>query len=115
MLQQPWGGQAFGLDTLTAMYHGQQTQHILSAANFASCDDGWGPFTVGCRDGRFDFTLFFEQVVFTIVPSACFLLGALVGIVQLWGQKPKVRTTFSYYAKMVSRYSKSLIYLQTSY
>ncbi|KAH8710451.1 ABC transporter atnG [Beauveria bassiana] len=75
-------------------------QAVLGAAAFASCDDAFGPLAVGCQNGRLDFTLLFEQTLFTIVPSALFMLGAIVVIIQLWGQKPKVHVTRIYYLKM---------------
>lgn len=79
-----------------------KSQQTFGVAQFASCDDGWGPFAIGCKHGRFDFTLLFQQVFLTIVPSALFILGALVGICQLWAAKPVVKTTPRYYVKMVS-------------
>ncbi|OAA69268.1 ABC transporter, transmembrane domain, type 1 [Akanthomyces lecanii RCEF 1005] len=75
-------------------------QSVLGTAGFASCDDAFGPFTFGCRNGRLDFTLFFEQAIFTIIPSALFIIAAIVSIFQLWGLKPKVHATFIYYMKM---------------
>ncbi len=77
-------------------------QSVLGTAGFASCDDAFGPFTFGCRNARLDFTLFFEQAIFTIIPSALFIIAAIVSIFQLWGLKPKVHATFIYYMKMVS-------------
>ncbi len=77
-------------------------QAVLDFPGFASCDDAFGPIASGCHNGRLDFTLFFEQAIFTIVPSALFILGAVFGIFQLWGLKPKVYTTPRYYWKMVS-------------
>lgn len=39
----------------------------------AACnDDSFGPVVAGCRDD-FDFTLVFEESIFTILPSALFL------------------------------------------
>ncbi|OAQ99177.1 hypothetical protein LLEC1_01741 [Akanthomyces lecanii] len=75
-------------------------QAVLGTAGFASCDDAFGPLALGCRNGRLDFTLFFEQAMFTIAPSALFILAAIVSIYQLWGLKPRVRTTLVYYLKM---------------
>ncbi|OAA36504.1 ABC transporter, transmembrane domain, type 1 [Beauveria brongniartii RCEF 3172] len=94
MLEQPSAKRApsFGY-TYTA-------QAVLGTAAFASCDDAFGPLAVGCRNGRLDFTLLFEQTLFTIVPSALFMLGAIVVIFRLWGQKPKVHVTRRYYLKM---------------
>ncbi|KAJ3480929.1 hypothetical protein NLG97_g7944 [Lecanicillium saksenae] len=91
-------------------------QVVLGTTDFASCDDAFGPFVVGCRNGRLDFTLLFEQTVFAIVPSAVFILGAIVSIFQLWGQKPKVNTTSRYYFKMILSFTliaiKTLLLLQ---
>jgi hypothetical protein len=36
-------------------------------------DDKFGPVVVGCRDD-FDFTVVFEQAIFSIVPSSLFIL-----------------------------------------
>lgn len=38
-------------------------------------DFGFGPLVSGCRDDS-DFTLLFEEIMFSIVPSACFLVLA---------------------------------------
>lgn len=83
-------------------YHGQAVLGSAGLAGFAACDDTFGPFAAGCRNGRLDFTLLFEQTIFAIVPSALFILAAIAAIFQLWGQKPKVYTTLRYHVKMVS-------------
>ncbi|EGX89739.1 ABC transporter, putative [Cordyceps militaris CM01] len=76
-------------------------QAVLGAAAFASCDGALSPLlAVGCRHGRLDFTLLFEHAAFAIVPSAIFILAALVCILRLWGRKPKVYATRRYYLKM---------------
>lgn len=98
MLNSGYATLASRLQLAAASYNGQQ---LLSTAAFASCDDAFGPFTFGCRGDRFDFTLFFEQTIFTIPPSALFILGAFAGLYHLWGRKPTVNVTTSYYVKLV--------------
>lgn len=89
-------------------------QAVLGTYGFASCDDGFGPFTFGCRNGRLDFTLFFEQTMFTIVPSALFIVTATISIFQLSGLKPKVHATSIYYMKMVSHESRKYLAYTTN-
>jgi ATP-binding cassette subfamily C (CFTR/MRP) protein 1 len=45
-------------------------------------DDTFGPQVHNCRDG-FDFTLLFEQVIFTIVPVAMLLMASPFRILHL--------------------------------
>ncbi|KAF6842276.1 ABC multidrug transporter [Colletotrichum musicola] len=52
---------------------------MMQNASFIECspaaDDAFGPIVQNCRDG-FDFTLTFEQCLFTILPSCLLLLAA---------------------------------------
>jgi len=45
-------------------------------------DSTFGPVVVGCR-GDFDFTVLFEQVIFSIVPSSIFILLGIPRLVTL--------------------------------
>ena len=58
--------------------------------NSSTClnDDSFGPAVSGCR-GDFDFTLTFEEIILSIVPSVCFILLAGLRIIQL-SRKPTV-------------------------
>ncbi len=64
-------------------------------------DDTLGPVVIGCRD-NFDFTIVFEQSVFSIVPSVLFVALAAARIARLRG-KPQVVAARSFQAlKIVS-------------
>lgn len=52
-------------------------------------DNTFGPFVQGCRD-EFDFTLLFEETVFSIVPSACFLTLSAYRIWRMQGKPTSV-------------------------
>lgn len=54
----------------------------LPSMDFAGCadDSSFGPSVHGCRDG-FDFTLKFEQIFFSILPSSIFIA---LGLPRLW-------------------------------
>ncbi|KAM6480577.1 P-loop containing nucleoside triphosphate hydrolase protein [Trichoderma sp. SZMC 28011] len=45
-------------------------------------DDAFGPAVEGCR-GNFDFTVAFEEVILSILPSACFAILAALRLVSL--------------------------------
>ncbi|KAK5994354.1 ABC transporter FGM5 [Cladobotryum mycophilum] len=45
-------------------------------------DATFGPFVHGCRDD-FDFTLQFERIIFSIIPSSCFVVISLVRLSSL--------------------------------
>ena len=51
---------------------------------FTSCpgDDAFGPVIQGCRDA-FDFTMFFERILLSILPNGVFLVISLFQIVAL--------------------------------
>lgn len=67
-----------------------------------ACDDAsFGPVVTGCRQD-FDFTLAFEQYIFSIVPSAILLCAAPLRILTLRRQVAKVRGDVLKYAKLVS-------------
>ncbi len=59
----------------------------LSAA--PNCDNSFGPADYDCN-GRFDFTLLFEQSILAIVPSAVLFLAFPLRATQLAKQAPKV-------------------------
>lgn len=62
-------------------------------------DDSFGPQL----QGQFDFTLLFEQTIFTILPSGLFLIVSSVYVYQL-SQKPvRVRSGLLLWLKLVSR------------
>lgn len=71
-------------------------------ANLICHDDTTlGPFVSGCR-GNFDFTLLFEETVFSILPSACFLI---LSAYRLWSlrRRPVVDgSAILKYSKLVS-------------
>ncbi|KAF2761934.1 canalicular multispecific organic anion transporter 1 [Pseudovirgaria hyperparasitica] len=53
-----------------------------------SCQDSsFGPTITGCRSG-FDFTLYFQYVILSALPSLVFIFAALARIFQLWQRKP---------------------------
>ncbi|TDZ22764.1 ABC transporter atnG [Colletotrichum orbiculare MAFF 240422] len=55
----------------------------------ASADDSFGPVVQNCRNG-FDFTLTFEQSLFTILPASLLLLIAAFRLQRLWKGPLKV-------------------------
>lgn len=68
----------------------------------ASCNDAaFGPVVQGCRDD-FDFTLAFEQYIFTLVPAVVFLLAAPVRIASLRKTAARVEGQVLRVAKLVS-------------
>ncbi len=54
----------------------------LPTMDFAGCadDSSFGPSVHGCRGG-FDFTLRFEQIFFSILPSSLFIV---LGLLRVW-------------------------------
>ncbi|KAJ5797953.1 uncharacterized protein N7503_007249 [Penicillium pulvis] len=70
--------------------------------NIGSCgDDAFGPQVKDCRGG-FDFTLFFEECFFSIVPSALLLLALPLRYNQLRQSRiPKVARSWLYWAKLI--------------
>lgn len=57
--------------------------NATSAAGHALTAEGWfGPTVQGCRD-NFDFTLSFEQYIFTILPASALLIVAPLRIFHL--------------------------------
>lgn len=64
-------------------------------ATIASCDSWFGPLVYDCN-GRFDFTLLFEQSILTIAPSATLLLAAPVRIHHVHKQSRKLRPSDSW-------------------
>lgn len=67
----------------------------------ASADQEFGPAIRGCRS-NFDFTLFFEETVLTLLPCVAFLPLALVRIVVLLTESPVAKTGWQYASKIVS-------------
>lgn len=70
--------------------------------NITICgDDAFGPRVNHCRGG-FDFTLFFEECFFSIVPSVLLLLALPIRYNQLRQSRlRKVSQTWLYWAKLV--------------
>jgi ATP-binding cassette subfamily C (CFTR/MRP) protein 1 len=66
-----------------------------------TADDLFGPMVHGCRDG-FDFTLTFEQCIFSILPAAFLLLAAPFRIHYLGSLPTTVRGAFLRHSKLVS-------------
>jgi hypothetical protein len=67
----------------------------------SSCDDSFGPFATKCDNGRFDFTLFFEQSIMSVLLSVLFLGAMVIRLAQLRSEKPKVRPHFIQAIKLV--------------
>ena len=60
----------------------------------ASCtDDSFGPWAGATCRGGFDFTLLFEEAIFSILFTSLFLLAALTPIVKLAREPVKVRSS----------------------
>ncbi|KAF5020407.1 hypothetical protein F66182_7569 [Fusarium sp. NRRL 66182] len=58
-------------------------------------DDTFGPIVQGCR-GNFDFTVQFEEIFFSVVPSCLFLILALVRLLQL-SRKPSIGVVTAFF------------------
>lgn len=73
---------------------GERTAMMPQGDAMNSCDfeadNVFGPQVVACRDG-FDFTLFFEQTILSIVPAAVALVTSAVWIVHLRRQNSKIK------------------------
>jgi ATP-binding cassette subfamily C (CFTR/MRP) protein 1 len=66
-----------------------------------TCDDAaFGPVIDGCRP--FDFTIAFELYIFSIIPSAIFLLVAPLRLVLLSRSQVKVEGLLFHSSKLVS-------------
>ena len=68
-----------------------------------SNDNSIGPAVLGCR-GNFDFTVYFEQVAFVIVPSCLFIALSLVDLPRLLYRKQVVNAPRMQLLKQVSCY-----------
>lgn len=70
---------------------------------FDDYERAFGPAVDACRD-RFDFTLFFEETILTILPAGVFLIAAVVRLVWfvLWAPPRRVALSVLYLAKLVS-------------
>jgi hypothetical protein len=66
-------------------------------------DHDFGPVVKGCR-GDFDFTLRFELIIFSLVPSSIFVLVALLRCFQLHKRRTIVDAKLFLAAKLVSGY-----------
>jgi ATP-binding cassette subfamily C (CFTR/MRP) protein 1 len=66
-------------------------------------DDDFGPVVKGCRDD-FDFTLRFELIIFSLVPSSIFVLVALLRCFQLHKGRKIVDAKPFLAAKLVSNH-----------
>ena len=66
-------------------------------------DDDFGPVVKGCRDD-FDFTLKFELIIFSLVPSSLFVLVALLRCLQLHKRRKIVDAKLFLAAKLVSNH-----------
>ncbi|KAI1128256.1 putative ATP-binding cassette transporter [Nemania abortiva] len=60
----------------------------------------FGPAVTECRRA-FDFTLFFEELFFKLLPSSLFVVAAVVRIAVLAKSAPRVRVGVLYFAKIV--------------
>lgn len=63
-------------------------------------EKSFGPAVTACRRA-FDFTLFFEEIFFKLLPSALFLVAATLRVAVLARNKRRVRFGLLYYAKIV--------------
>lgn len=61
-------------------------------------DDTWGP----TLEDKFDFTLLFEQAIFSIVPSTLILCLATTRVLWLRGHEVRARTGGLLWAKIVN-------------
>lgn len=58
--------------------------------------------------GHFDFTLYFEHAILTVLPTAAFLVGALVYIVQMQTRPTVVGTGWLFWTKMVRKTAEAI-------
>lgn len=72
----------------------------MEAVSCARIDDTFGPYAKHCRGG-FDFTLFFEESILSIVPLVLLLLIAPVRILYLFRRSIKVNHSFLSICKVV--------------
>ncbi|KAI1275205.1 putative ATP-binding cassette transporter [Xylaria sp. FL0933] len=63
-----------------------------------AAEKSFGPAVATCRRA-FDFTLFFEELFFKLLPSALFILAAIVRVAVLVKASPRARLGFLYFAK----------------
>lgn len=74
---------------------------VLNNSDCLSADDQFGPrVKAQCRN--FDFTVEFEQSIFSILPSSIFILCAAARIVHLHHARYRVSATSLRWAKQVS-------------
>ena len=60
-----------------------------------------GPFVSGCR-GDFDFTILFERLILSVVPSVCFLVLSSYRIWYLRSRRIVIKGHFLFLTKLVS-------------
>ncbi|KAF2999462.1 hypothetical protein E8E13_008147 [Curvularia kusanoi] len=64
-------------------------------------DDDFGPVVQGCRDD-FDFTVKFELIIFSLVPSSIFVLVSLLRCLQLYKRRKFVDARLFLAAKLIT-------------
>ncbi len=67
----------------------------------AAADQAFGPAIRGCRS-QFDFTLFFEETILTLLPCIVFMVLAVFRIIALLREAPVTKTDWAVTAKTVS-------------
>lgn len=68
---------------------------------FAEADQQFGPFVEPLSSDQFDFTLLFEQSIFSIAPAAALIVLSIPRIVFLYKTKPRVRRSVLLTVKLV--------------
>ena len=68
----------------------------------SGADNRFGPVVVGCRNDA-DFTLFFEQCILSLLPSAFLLLLVPIRFFSLHKSNVKTLPSYLQVAKVVSR------------
>lgn len=73
----------------------------MANSTVTAADDRFGPFVEPLSREQFDFTLLFEQSIFTIGPSALLLLAAPVRLFRLSRARRVVRPSVLVNVKLV--------------
>ena len=85
----------------TTYLHNLKPSEDLHDMNSTICDDAaFGPVVHGCR--KFDFSIAFEGYIFSVIPSAIFLLIAPLRLAILSRSRVKVEGFLFRYSKLVS-------------
>lgn len=71
-------------------YQSQTLKHNMSDPNCSALDSSWGPWAGRYCRGGLDFTLFFEEVVFIILPAAVLVLVAIFRTAWLMSTRTKM-------------------------